>query len=56
MIKSILAASGLIAGPTFALLTFFSVLLLSIAWCYRPGSKEYYQKMSASILQDGEKS
>ena len=56
MIKAILGASGMVLGPTFALVTFFSVLVLSVAWCYRPGSQEFYNRVCESMLKDGDES
>ena len=55
MIKAILGASGMITGPTFSLLAFFSVLVLTTFWIYRPGSKAVYETISKSILEEGEK-
>ena len=55
MIKAILGASGMISGPTFSLLAFFSVLVFTMLWIYRPGSKAVYEEISNSILEDGEK-
>lgn len=54
IMKTTLLANDLAFWPSFALVLFSLVMLGVILWIHRPGSKEYYQSITSSIIDGDE--
>lgn len=51
LIKSSLLNGDFGMWQSTALLLFFSVMVGVIVWIFRPGTKEYYQKISDDVVK-----
>jgi cbb3-type cytochrome oxidase subunit 3 len=53
MMRIVMEQAGLTFWPALSLVIFFLVSLATVVWLYRPGSRDFYRKMSDIALQDG---
>jgi cbb3-type cytochrome oxidase subunit 3 len=53
MMRIVMEQAGLTIWPALSLVIFFIVSLATVVWLYRPGSRDFYRKMSDLALQDG---
>jgi cbb3-type cytochrome oxidase subunit 3 len=53
MMRIVMEQAGLTFWPALSLVIFLIVSLATLLWLYRPGSRDFYRKMSDIALQDG---
>ena len=56
MIGEWLSDQGILLGPAVALFLFFGVFLGMLAWIFRPGSRQVYDRHARLPLDDGHRS
>ncbi len=52
--RIVMEQAGLTFWPAFSLVIFLVVSFATLVWIYRPGSRDFYRKMSDLALEDGQ--
>ena len=54
MIRQVMEEAGLTLWPVLSLAIFTLSCAAMLAWMYRPGSRDFYQRLSRMALRDEE--